>query len=166
MLEAVKKYKNYQIVISGALGIEVDYYHQFMDDERIPVTMSQTPQLLLQADLAIVNSGTATLETALAGTPQIVVYHVMFGRLAYWLKPLLIKTKYISLVNILAGKEVVKELYAHLFTSKLIQAELDKIIGSQEYKTQMIENYHILAASLGEPGSFIRAVDKILEDFK
>lgn len=166
MLEAVKKYKNYQIVISGALGIEVDFYYQFMDDDRVPVTMSQTQQLLLHADVAVVNSGTATLETALAGTPQVVVYFVMFGRLAYWLKPLLIKTKFISLVNILAGKEVVKELYAHLFNINQIQNELDRIITEKEYLKKMKENYQKLADELGQPGSVYRAVTCILEDFK
>jgi len=166
MLHAVEKYKDYQVIISGAHGIDISFYYQFMTDDRIPVTMSQTLQLLLHARFAIVNSGTATLETALAGVPQVVVYKVMMGRIAYLLKKIVIKTKYISLVNILAGKEVVKELYAHLFTVENIQKEMNKLINDETYVSRIKGDYKTIVELLGEPGTAIRAAEIILADFK
>lgn len=166
MLEAVEKYKDFQVIISGAHGVDISFYYQFMTDDRIPVTMSQTLQLLLHAQLAIVNSGTATLETALAGVPQVVVYRVMMGRFAYLLKQIFIKTKYISLVNILAGKEVVRELYAHLFTVENIQNELDKLINDRAHAENVKKEYQSIATLLGKPGTAKRAAEVILSDFQ
>jgi len=113
--------------------------------------------------LAIVNSGTATLETALIGTPQIVVYHVMLGRLAYLAKKIFIKTKNISLVNILAEKEIVKELYAHLFTTQNLTREIERILFDEKYRKQIILSYKELRDKLGKPGTSKRAAEIIYE---
>ena len=161
MIAASKQLPEYQIVISGAPGKNIGYYHEFFDDQTYPVVMQNAYQLLYHADIAIVNSGTATLETALIGTPQIVVYHVMFGRLGYLAKEIFIKLKYISLVNILAGKQVVKEYIAHLFTAENIVAEMKRILQDQVYRDEMIASYNELRKSLGDPGTAKRAAEFI-----
>ncbi|MDO9634484.1 MAG: lipid-A-disaccharide synthase [Paludibacter sp.] len=161
MIAAAKQFPEYQIVISGAPGKHIGYYHEFYEDQTYPVVMQNAYQLLYHADIAIVNSGTATLETALIGTPQIVVYHVMFGRLGYLAKEIFIKLKYISLVNILAGKQVVKEYIAHLFTTENIVAEMKRILQDQVYRDEMIASYNELRKSLGDPGTAKRAAEFI-----
>lgn len=164
MIEVVKKFPNYQVIISGVNSVATEFYYEYLNGNQYPVLKHHPYQLLFHADLAIVNSGTATLETALIRTPQIVVYHVMFGRLAYLLKHLFIKTKYIALVNILAGKEVVKELYAHKFTTKKLYEEANRILTNNRYRETMVESYDKLIADLGAAGSPQRAA-KLIYDY-
>jgi len=161
MITAARKFPEYQIVISGVNSVHTAFYHEFMNGYNYPIIKHHPYQLLFHADLAIVNSGTATLETALIGTPQIVVYHVMLGRLAYFAKKILIKTNNISLVNILAEKEIVKELYAHLFTVKNLTREIERILLNETYRKQMIVSYKELRDKLGKPGTSKRAADII-----
>jgi len=163
MIAAAKKYPDYQIVISGVNSVHTAFYHEYMNGHNYPIIKHHPYQLLFHADLAIVNSGTATLETALIGTPQIVVYHVMLGRLAYLAKKIFIKTKNISLVNILAEKEIVKELYAHLFTTKNLTREIERILFDEKYRKQMILSYKELRDKLGKPGTSRRAAEIIYE---
>lgn len=166
MIEAARQFSNYQIVISGVTSVPTEIYHQYMNGGNYPVIKHHPYQLLYHSEVAIVNSGTATLETALIGTPQVVVYHVMLGRLAYLAKKLVIKTKYISLVNILAQKEIVKELYAYMFTVKNIHTELYLILKDEKYRNEMIHSYKALGEQMGEPGTSIRAAAIIYEDAK
>jgi lipid-A-disaccharide synthase len=166
MVAAAKQFRNYQIVISGAPGIDFSYYHEFLDGEYLPVVEYQTYQLLYHAKLAIVNSGTATLETALVGTPQVVVYHVMLGRLGYLAKEIFIKLKYISLVNILSGKKVVQELIAHLFTVDNLVNEMDQLLHNEVYRDKMKAAYQDLREKLGEPGTARRAAEYIYKHQK
>jgi lipid-A-disaccharide synthase len=161
MIAAARKYPEYQIVISGVNSVHTAFYHEFMGGHNYPIIKHHPYQLLFHAELAIVNSGTATLETALIGTPQIVVYHVMLGRLAYLAKRIFIKTKNISLVNILAEEEIVKELYAHLFTTKNLAREIERILFDEKFRTQMIVSYKELRDKLGKPGTSKRAADII-----
>lgn len=149
MILAASEFGEYQVVVSGAPGLDADYYRQFSSLSQLPVLFGQTYQLLFHAQAALVNSGTATLETALIGTPQVVVYHVLGGRLAYLAKDIVIKTKHISLVNIIARKEIVKELVAHLFQVKSIVAELDLILNNHSYRQGIINNYEALQLELG-----------------
>jgi lipid-A-disaccharide synthase len=157
MIAAAKKFPDYQIVISGVNSVHTAFYHEFMDGVNYPVIKHHPYQLIFHADVAVVNSGTATLETALIGTPQVVVYNVMFGRLAYLAKEIFIKTKYISLVNILAQKEVVKELIAHLFTTENLVAEMSRMLYDEPYRNNMVSSYKMLRDKLGEPGTAQRA---------
>jgi lipid-A-disaccharide synthase len=109
MIKAAEHFSEYQIVVAGAPGIDAEFYTSVSNSNNTTVLFDQTYQIVQNATVAIVNSGTATLETALIGTPQVVVYHVIFARLAYLIKNLLIKVKFFSLVNLIAEKEVVKE---------------------------------------------------------
>ena len=163
MIEAAESFPEYQIVISGAPGIEAGFYQQFSEVAAHPVITGDTYQMLLHAKAAVVNSGTATLETALIGTPQVVVYHVIGGRLAILGKNLFIKTKYISLVNIVAQREVVKELIAHLFTVRNIQTELRSILENSESALKMKADYHEIAENLGNNEAAVKAAKLMLQ---
>lgn len=163
MIGAAESFPQYQIVISGAPGIEAGFYQQFSEVAAHPVITGDTYQMLLHAKAAVVNSGTATLETALIGTPQVVVYHVIGGRLAILGKNLFIKTKYISLVNIVAQREVVKELIAHLFTVRNIQTELRSILENSESALKMKADYHEIAENLGNNEAAVKAAKLMLQ---
>jgi lipid-A-disaccharide synthase len=166
MIEAASRFSDFQIVVAGAPGIDADYYDAFLQKGNMRIVFGQTYELLQQARAAVVNSGTATLETALVGTPQVVVYHQALGRLAYWVKDIVIKVKYISLVNLIAGKEVVKELIAHLFTTRNIVDELDHLLFDENYRQTMLDEYAGIRKSLGETGTAQRAAKKIIDSFQ
>lgn len=165
ILKAAAAFSGYQIVISAAPGINMDFYYRYMPDERYAVVEGQTYQILKHADVAIVNSGTATLETAIIGTPQVVVYHVALGRLVYLVKGLIIRTKYISLVNILAGKPVVKELFAHLFKAENVRQEVERILEDRMYRRKMLDSYDQIRTVLGAPGAAERAAKFMLNNY-
>lgn len=164
MIKAASHFTDYQIVISGVTSISTEFYYKHMFGQNYTIIKHHPYQLLYHADAAIVNSGTATLETALIGTPQVVIYHVMLGRLAYWAKNIFLKTKYISLVNILSQKEVVKELYAHLFTVDNLKKELSNLLNNEKYREKMTASYDTLKEQLGEPGTAKRTATSIYND--
>ncbi len=164
MIDAALIFDNYQTVISGAPGIDPQYYQKILDGKKIPVVFGKTYELLQHSRAAIVNSGTATLETAMVGTPQVVVYHVIFGRLAYAVKDILIKVKFFSLVNLVAEKEVVKELVAHFFTVENVARELEKLIYHQTYRNRITKGYNEILETLGEPGAAKRAATSIYRE--
>lgn len=161
MLKATVQFGNFQTLVSAAPGIEPDFYLQYIDKKQL--ISGQTYELVTHAQAAIVNSGTATLETALIGTPQMVVYYQSLGRLAFWTKELIIKVKYISLVNLIAKKEVVKELIAHLFTVKNMANELELILNDKNYRANMISGYLTIRKELGEAGAAERTAKAIMK---
>ena len=157
MLKAASQFAGYQVIIAGAPGIDKDFYMKSLKLNSVPVVFGQTYELVHHASAAVVNSGTATLETALIGTPQVVVYYVMLGRIAYWAKNIILKTKYISLVNLISDKETVKELIAHKFTVTNVKAEIELILNDNAYKAAMIADYEMIKAKLCEPGTARKA---------
>jgi lipid-A-disaccharide synthase len=163
MLEAGLRFPDYQVVIAGAPGIDMELYDSILKGRKVSVVFGKTYELLQQAKAAVVNSGTATLETALIGTPEVVVYHVPCGRLGYLVKDLVVRTGFVSLVNIVAGKLVVKELLAHLFTPDNIAAELNLILNDKTYRQTMLDEYSIMKSLLGEAGTAARAAKKMVE---
>lgn len=166
MLEAAKNFDRYQIVVTGAPGVSPNFYNEIADMQGVKIVFDQTYRLLSQSDAAIVNSGTATLETALIGTPQIVVYQLAMSRVAMMLKPILIKTKYVSLVNIIAGKEVVTELLGHHFTAENLTKELSVLLNDSKRLLAMKEDYRAISALLGKPGAAIQAAKSIFNHLK
>jgi len=163
MVDAGLRFPDYQVIIAGAPGIEADVYNSELKGRDVSVVFGKTYELLQQSKAAVVNSGTATLETALIGTPEVVVYHVPLGRIGYFVKEMVVRVKYVSLVNIVAEKLIVKELLAHLFTVKNIAAELDLILNNTTYHQTMLQNYFIIKKALGEPGTAERAAKKMVE---
>jgi lipid-A-disaccharide synthase len=162
ILDGIKGFSTHQIIVSGAPGIDADFYTSLLPDASIKIIFNQTYNLLAQADVAVVNSGTATLETALIGIPQAVVYNVAFGRISMLLKEVFIKVKYVSLVNLIAGKEVVKELLAHHFTSENVKNEVNRLLNDNKYRDEMTENYVKIRNILGKPGAAKNAAKEIV----
>ncbi|MDR2626895.1 MAG: lipid-A-disaccharide synthase [Dysgonamonadaceae bacterium] len=153
MLEAVHRFHGYQPVIAGAPGIEPAYYRTFIVKYPAVILFNQTYRLLQQSTAALVTSGTATLETALFRVPQIVCYRTPVKRVVGFLWKHFFHIRYISLVNLIAGREVVRELFAERFSTDRIVSELDAILNDKLYRQQMLEGYHETARMLGAPGA-------------
>lgn len=153
-----------QVVIAGAPGVERHVYEGLAPN--VPVVFEQTYDLLRYAKVAVVNSGTATLETALVNVPQVVVYHVWGGRLAYLLKECLIHTKYVSLVNIIAQREVVRELIAHLFTEHNLCLELHRLLVDEVYVDSMLQGYADIRRALGRESAAHNAAQCMVDLLK
>jgi len=150
MLEAVRCYENdYQIVVAGAPGIEPDYYQQFMLGTQAEIVFGKTYDLLAKAHVALVTSGTATLETCLFGVPQVVCYKLPIPPVADYVRKHFLKVKYISLVNLVAGRQVVTELLGRSFTVEHIRGELQKILTGPD-RERMLEGYEEVKRALGE----------------
>ena len=132
-------------------------------DEHTQIVFGETYPLLQHATAALVTSGTATLETALFRVPQVVCYYTAAGKLVSFLRRHILKVKYISLVNLIAGKEVVTELVADGMTVPNIRKELRAILPSGMQRTRMLEDYDRLIAILGEPGASGRAAGQIVQ---
>ena len=124
--------------VAGAPGIEPEYYKQFMQGSKAEIVFGQTYQLLSKAHAALVTSGTATLETCLFDVPQVVCYKTPLPTLAGFLRRHLLKVKFVSLVNLVAGREVVRELVAETFSVANIRSELAKILDG-DGRQQMLE---------------------------
>ncbi len=162
MIAASKDFPDYQFVVAGAPGIEPDFYRNYMD-EHTQIVFGETYSLLQHATAALVTSGTATLETALFRVPQVVCYYTAAGKLVSFLRKHILKVKYISLVNLIAGKEVVTELVADGMTVPNIEKELRAILPSGGQRMRMLEDYDRLIAILGAPGASGRAAEQIAQ---
>ena len=150
MLEAVKEYeKDYQIIVAGAPGIEPAYYEAFLQGSKAKIVFNQTYPLLAKAHAALVTSGTATLETCLFRVPQVVCYEFPLPWLTGFLRRHLIHVKYVSLVNLIADKEVVPELVADTFSVKNIKSELRRILDGP-HRQAMLDGYAEVSRRLGD----------------
>lgn len=150
MLEAVKPYEaDYRVVIAGAPGIEHDYYAPFIENRDVQVVYNQTYPLLSKSHAALVTSGTATLETCLFHVPQVVCYKLPLPVIADYVRRHLLKVKYISLVNLIAGREVVTELLGRTFTVDHIRCELDKLLSGPA-REAMLQGYSEVSRRLGD----------------
>lgn len=151
MLKAAEAFQDsHQVVIAGAPNIPVSFYQEFQLGDKVKLIQSQTYQLLSQANLALVTSGTATLETSLFRVPQVVCYKS--SALSYLIAKALVKIKFISLVNLIMDKEVVRELIQQDCQSDLMINELNKLIDGQEARIVMLQAYDELISLLGQNG--------------
>lgn len=134
------------IVVAAAPGIEDAFYAPYLQGEQLT---RDTYQLVTQAKAAIVNSGTATLETALLNCPQTAVYYIACSKWLGWLKPFIFKIPFFTLVNIVPAREVIKELIAFNFTKAKIVAELTRLLTDEPYRQQMLADYDEIRSILG-----------------
>ena len=149
MLEAVKSFPDYHCVVAGAPGIEDTYYETFIEDTSVEIVHDETYNLLSRSTAALVTSGTATLETALFNVPQVVCYKTPVPHLIRFAFNHIIKCKYISLVNLIADREVVQELLADRFSVKNIREELHNILPGSPGRDVMLSGYRDVANALG-----------------
>lgn len=153
MIRAASAFPDYQLVLAAAPGISPEYYAEFVKGTNLQVIFGRTYRLLQQADVALVTSGTATLETALFRVPQVVCYHTPVGKLISFLRKHVLKVKFISLVNLIAGREVVKELVADTMTVENMRNELKRLLFQADYRRKMLDGYEEMARLLGPAGA-------------
>lgn len=175
MIEAALPFADrYRLVVAGAPGMDATVYQKYIAaTERrvgqsidIEVVYGRTYDILSQATAALVTSGTATLETALFRVPQVVCYFMQAGRLASFARKLVLKIPYISLVNLVAGREVVPELVAEQMTVAACRAHLAAILPGGAAREAQLQGYADVAARLGEPGAPQRAASQIIACLK
>ncbi|KAA6310128.1 Lipid-A-disaccharide synthase, partial [termite gut metagenome] len=166
MLEGASEFSNYQLVLAGTSSIDYEYYKQYIGRADVKILFGQTFRLLQHSYAALVTSGTVTLETALFRVPQVVCYHTSMGKMVSFLKKRILKVRYISLVNLIAGKEVVKELVADTMTVKNIRRELDALLHDKVYRQEILEGYEKMAQELGDAGASHQAAYLILNLLK
>lgn len=164
MLSVVPKFKEYTFVIAGAPSLPPEYYKQFNVPANVKIVYNQTYELLNQSYAALVTSGTATLETALFNVPEVVCYKG--SAISYQIAKRLIKVKYISLVNLIADKPVVKELIQHELTAENLEKELDKITRNQLERTKLLSEYNALHTQLGGAGASKNVAITVLKSLK
>ena len=161
MLAAARKVagNDYQIVVTAAPGIDDAFYTPFLQGEELT---RDTYTLLAQAHAAVVNSGTATLETALIGCPQTAVYYVAGSKyLEKLLKPIMFSIKHFTLVNIIPDKEVIQELVASRFTQENVEQELRRLVEDEPYRAKMKQEYEVIWQILGEQSAAEGAAEVI-----
>lgn len=163
MLSVVDFYPDFQFVIAGAPGQEADFYKPFIQKKQVHLVMNRTYDLLENAHAAIVTSGTATLETALFRVPEIVCYKGNW--FSYQIAKRVIRLEYISLVNLIMNKAVVKELIQKDLNTENLKVELDKILHA-EHRKQLQKNYAQLYEKLGGTGASDKTALLMVERIK
>ena len=164
MLSIVPQFKDLQFVIAGAPGITPEYYQAILGKSEVKLIHAKTYQLLDHAKAAVVTSGTATLETALFNVPEVICYKG--DPISVFIARQLIKIKYISLVNLIMDKEVVKELIQNDFNTKSLSKELNKIVYDEAYRKDMQKQFGKLKILLGKEGASKKAASEIYAPHK
>ena len=160
MLSITDDFKDYQFVIAGAPSQEPEFYAQFIKKKNVHLVMNRTYDVLSLANAALVTSGTATLETALFKVPEVVCYKGSF--ISYEIAKRIIKLDYISLVNLIMNREVVKELIQRDFNKKNLKKELQKIL-SEDHRKKLFSDYYELEKKLGGTGASEKTAKLIYE---
>ncbi|WP_339917287.1 lipid-A-disaccharide synthase [Yeosuana marina] len=163
MLSLVDSYPNYEFVIAGAPSQDYEFYQTFIKASNVKFIANKTYDLLSVSTAALVTSGTATLETALFKVPQVVCYKG--STISYQIAKRIITLKFISLVNLIMDKEVVKELIQNEFNTKNLKRELDIILDPYE-RTKFFINYYELEKVLGGKGASEKTAKLIFKSLK
>lgn len=163
MISLVKEFPNAQFVIAGVDSLPASVYDS-AKKAGLKVVFNQTYDLLSHATAAVVTSGTATLETALFRVPQIVVYRT--SSVSYLIAKNLIRVPFISLVNLIAEKEVVKELIQDDFSVEKLKSELNRIFTNVVYKGEMLQGYDLIREKIGESSASKTTAKLILDSLK
>lgn len=158
----MKDFPEYQPVIAGAPGIDKEFYAPYLAQGAC-IVFGETYNILNNAHAALVTSGTATLEAGIFRVPQVVCYATPMAGLYSWLKKHFLKVKFVSLVNLIAGKEVVRELVAADMRLENIKAELGKLLpADSKERAVMLKEYNRMLEILGAAGASERAAGKIV----
>jgi len=164
MVRVISHFPGYQFILAGVKNIPDEFYHKIIDNEPVLLIKDKNNEILCVAEAALVKSGTATLEAALTGTPQVVCYKGdFFSVLIAWF---VLKVKYISLVNLIMGFEVVKELVQFDLKRKLLLSELSAILPGGAKRIKILSDYEVLKRILGPAGASGRIAAKMVEELK
>lgn len=163
VMDAVaREFPGYTIVLAGAPSVDDSVYSGLT---KFKVVRSATHELLAHAQAALVTSGTATLEAALAGVPQVVMYRSNGSKLAYNLMKRLLKVRFVSLPNLIAGREIIPEMLLHFCTPEAVAKRLRQLTpDSSPVRASQIEGYREMRAILGPAGASARAASLIIND--
>ena len=164
MVAISKNFPNYQFVVAAVPWIEKELYDRILADTGVKFVCNKTYDTLIYAEAAIVTSGTATLETALMNTPEIVLYHV--PKLYEWLRPIVLKIPYISLVNINLGRECVREIVVNKIDVEAVSEELRSILEGGSKRAKMLSDFAELQEMMGGEGSSQRTAKDIVKTLK
>ena len=149
MLEAASRHPEYQAVVAGAPNIDDSLYREVMGEKAVPVLRDATYQLVHHARVALVTSGTATLETALLGTPQVACYRFNGSKWSYNFYRRLLTGKYVTLPNLITDEPIIPELLMHLCTVDSIDGHLTRLLADSDERAAMLDGYRRLADRLG-----------------
>ena len=167
MIEATRHLANrYDIVLAGAPSIPPEYYKPFLKGSSVRLVVNETYRLLSEATAALVTSGTATLETCMFRVPQVVCYYTPLKRFIGFMRRLVLNVKYVSLVNLIADREVVTELVADTFSVDNIRHELEKILPGGPDRQRMLDDYEEVHRRLGESDAPDRAAEIMIQLLK
>ncbi|MCU0460576.1 MAG: lipid-A-disaccharide synthase [Bacteroidales bacterium] len=164
MIRIVKHFPEYQFVLAGVKNMPDEIYQKIIGDQPVRLIKEKTYEILSVAEAALVKSGTATLEAALFGVPEVVCYKGDFFSMLIAL--IMMKVKYISLVNLIMNKEVVKEILGYDVNEKNILRELRSILPGGDKRERMIEDYKVLTARLGPAGASARIAREMFYELK
>ena len=160
MLSLLPAFSDFQFVVAGVSNLTHDYYQQFRRGGEVKIVIDETYDLLNLAQGALVTSGTATLETAFFGVPQLVGYKM--NLITFWLGKAVVKVKYISLVNLILGRPLLKELIQDNFHPNIIRDELNAILTDPERKKVIQDGYQELMKKMGNDGASSKAAQLML----
>ena len=161
MMKMKKKFPDHEFVVAAAPSLEKSFYEEILGNSGIRIVYDQTYDLLRDAKAALVTSGTATLETALIGVPEVVCYKG--GNISFAIAKRLVKVDYISLVNLIMKKEVVKELIQDQFNETDLEKELKKILQDENFRKNILNDYVSLKEKLGGSGASKRTAELMVK---
>lgn len=161
MTETMRQFPQYRGVVAGAPGVDAEYYKEYT---HLPVVFGQTYDLLANARAALVTSGTATLEAALMGTPQVALYQGGGSKMLYDIMKRVLKIPFVTLPNLIAGKEIIPELLMHLCTPETAANELGRILPDRAARAAMLEGYKEMREILGDKDAPSTVADAITND--
>lgn len=164
MVSVAELFPDHQFAVAGVSGLGSSFYNRFISKENISIVYDQTYPLLANANAALVASGTATLETAMFDVPQVVCYKANI--VSYHIARRLVKVKYISLVNLIMNKPVLKELIQHDFNKRYLVDELQRLLFDRQYRVAMQDAYRELQQKLGGQGASDHAASIICSMIK
>ena len=160
-LEKILGRDKYNFILAGAPSIECEYYDKYLKNSAIKVVYGENYAIMRSAAAAVINSGTASLEGALVGVPQVVGYG--FSPLSYIVAKLFVKVKYISLANLILDKMIFKELVQNECTAENIAIELNNLLKNRPYRESMLQDYGRLREVLGGRGASEKIARKMIE---
>lgn len=161
MAELAERFKDYRFVVAGVSWLDKDLYNKYLDGSRVKFIEDKTFELLRYSQAAVVTSGTATLETALVGVPELVCYKA--DSLSVWIAKNVIKIRFISLVNIIMNREVVRELIHKDMTADNAEKELESILEGGDKREKIMADYRQLAQMMGGSGASKRVAGRMIE---
>ncbi|MBD5194285.1 MAG: lipid-A-disaccharide synthase [Bacteroidales bacterium] len=163
MIEAAKRFPEFQYVVGAAPAVSEKFYREVAQDPGLKLVFGCTPTLLKYSQAAVVTSGTATLETALIGTPQVVVYRANGLAISYKIMEKLLKVKYVALPNLIVNNEIVPELLVHKCTVASIARELSPLLQPSPRREFQLQGYRTMQRRLGNYVAAEYAAEKIVE---